>query len=198
MRPGLILLLIGLPGAAMATEDRYGPSRRPDPALTVAASTPPAAASGYGGEMLSWSSKPAAVRSPPADAAPSPQVYAPRAPAPAQAAAGLPTSLYDPARTVSRPAPPSAAAPATPPALTAGSAYGNYQPRAYSVVREYGGTPDRIPAPPPQSAFSGPEVALIPGLLGGAPQNDPAADNAATTDEDPDAAPARRKVKDSK
>ncbi|MBX3479913.1 MAG: hypothetical protein KF842_05905 [Caulobacter sp.] len=189
MRPGLILLLLALPGAAMATEDRYGPRRASE--LTVAGSaTRPQA---YGGPTLTWSGKAQAsvpdarrsVAAAPTAPVRSPPAYADRGAAPAPAPpASLPTSLYD------GPAAPAQAAPPSPP--VAASPYGNYQPRAYSVVREYGGTPDRIPAPPPQSAFTGPEVSLMPGLLGAAPPDDPAGD---ADTEDPE---ARRPAKDKK
>lgn len=151
--------------------------------------------------MLNWSGKapsreveprPAATVTSPAPARAQP-VYADRggvAPAPRSPAA-LPASLYDtPA------APPTRAAPASeqptaPSPLIAATPYGVYQPRAYSVVREYGGTPDRIPAPPPQTAFTGPEVSLTPGLFGAAPQDDPA--NDADTDDTPERRPAKDK-----
>ncbi|RYF94860.1 MAG: hypothetical protein EON95_03810, partial [Caulobacteraceae bacterium] len=115
MRYGLVLLLLGLPGAALAAEDRYGPSRSREP--TVAPMAVPIAASAagpllagrepsaYSGRLLNWSGKPAGpppgaapppvtrpfVAPSPVASAPSPQVYASRGPAPAR----LPTSLYD-------------------------------------------------------------------------------------------------------
>jgi hypothetical protein len=86
------------------------------------------------------------------------------------------------------------AAPSLPPppsaqAVAANSAYGYNPARSYSVVREFGGTPDRIPAPPPQSAFAGRgEIALDPALMGG---SDPdRADE--PQDQDEDAQPATR------
>jgi hypothetical protein len=187
MRSGLFLLFLALPSAALAAEDRYGPTRRPDPILT--ASQPAAAApretSGYSGQMLNWSNKAAGPVVQPAAPVmqPAPQAAAPNR---------LPTSLYDgpsapgpapspapaPApRPAPQPAPPAAWQTAQPstalppppsPQPIAGSALATSAynaPRAYSVVREYGGTPDRIPPPPPQSAFTGREVALDPGLL---------------------------------
>lgn len=149
--------------------------------------------------MLNWSGKapspvpeirPVVVATPLAPVRPQP-AYADRSapPTPGPAAA-LPASLYDsttapPARAAVAPA--ETAAPSPP---VSASPYGNYQPRAYSVVREYGGTPDRIPAPPPQNSFTGPEVSLAPGLLGAAPQDDPASDAAN------DDTPERRLAKD--
>ena len=67
----------------------------------------------------------------PAESAPLPAPRPTLAPAPVQPAAALP--------------------PTPPPTRTAAAA--GYAPRAYSVVREYGGTPDRIPMPtlPPPS-----------------------------------------------
>ena len=216
MRSGLILLLLCLPGAALAAEDRYGPSRSPAVAPIAAATAAPAVAvppTDYRGRLLTWSGKPAGQAVAPVAAtpapvpvvatpAPPPRLYASRAPEPAR----LPTSLYDapaPAPVV-QPAPtpapvaaappvvaPSAAAPpavwpqavaasslppppGAPPAAGAPS-YGYSPPRAYSVVREWGGTPDRIPSPP--QAFSGREVALDPLTLGAPQQPDPPAED---------------------
>jgi len=212
MRPGLLLLLIGIPGAAMATEDRYGPARRPDPVLTQTSSSgPDAASSSYTGPLLNWSGRPAAATPSPAAApapvqAPAPpgRVVVASAPVP-QSPASLPTGLYDGAA-ASAPAPSPANAPANAPAAPTtvasappvastaayGSPWGDYRPRAYSVVREYGGTPDRIQAPPPQSAFTGPEISLEPGLLGSSPDNTPPENDGA------DDQPVRRPAKDSK
>lgn len=209
MRSGLFLLLLALPGVALAAEDRYGPARAPDPALNVGqpATAAPRQASAYEGQMLSWSSKPAA---PSTQSAPRSQATA-VPPLAAAAQSRLPTGLYDgpgPQAAAVRPAPapspkgpvpqppptpqpiaqapptwqapgpaavlppPPTPAPMASPAMT--SASGAYNaPRAYSVVREYGGTPDRIPPPPPQSAFTGREVALDPGLLSEPRDDDP-------------------------
>lgn len=221
MRSGLLLLLLGLPGAALAAEDRYGPSRGPVAAPIAAATAAPAAAApttGYSGRLLSWSGKPAAgqpaapVAAPPRQVAapvvqpPPPQVFASRGPDPVR----LPTSLYDApaaAPPVARPqpaaapiappqpvaAPPASPAPAAvppstvwpqaaaepvlppPPAapLPGSRTYAYSPPRAYSVVREWGGTPDRIPNPPRAETFGGREVALDPNTLGAAQQPDP-------------------------
>lgn len=198
MRFGLVLILIGLPGAALAAEDRYGPSRSTVPAAAVspaAVSAAPAmrAPTDYRGRTLSWASKSAvaAQADPPAAAAP-PQVFASRGPGPAP----LPTSLYDtPAPAIAtppaysptpapvqptaawpQPAQPSLPPPSTPP-LAGAPGYGYSPPRSYSVVREWGGTPDRIPTPPAASQFSGREVALDPNTLGAAAQPDQAADD---------------------
>jgi hypothetical protein len=190
MRCGLILLLLGLPGAALAAEDRYGPSRGRDPVVApnVVSAAGPAvvgrAPSDYRGRLLNWSGKPpgavqavAPIPPSPIAAAPPPQVFASRGPDPAR----LPTSLYD------APAAPSPAAwpqavtalepslpppPSAPPAAGSPS-YAYSPPRAYSVVREWGGTPDRIPSPPRAGSFSGREVALDPNTLGAAQQPDP-------------------------
>ncbi|HYE45634.1 MAG TPA: hypothetical protein VEA44_07655 [Caulobacter sp.] len=221
MRPGLVLLLIGLPSAAMAAEDRYGPTRRPDPILARSqpAASPARDASGYNGRMLSWSGKAdaaaPAVRPPPPVAPSRPQAMASRSPEPTPPAR-LPTSLYDTpapapaAAPAAGPAPPPGASsapaawpspqpqaalppPPSPPRLAAaGTAYS--APRAYSVVREYGGTPDRIPPPPPQSAFTGREVALDPGLLSERRDEDPPEDE---TEEDA-GEPARKPAKERK
>lgn len=93
------------------------------------------------------------VPTPPVAPAPPPAPYAP---------AALPDSLYAPVRAAPSapvaPAPPVApVAPAAPVAtlppppspqrLAASSPYASSTPRAYSVIREYGGTPDPIPAP---------------------------------------------------
>lgn len=212
MRPGLILLLIGLPGAALAAEDRYGPSRTPvvaavaGPAAAIAAPAP-REPTDYRGRTLSWAGKPvaAAPQQAPMAAptpAPPPQVFASRAPEPAR----LPTSLYDapapaapvappPVYTPPAPTPPAVQPPAPQPPVAwtpppqptlppppstppiAGSpAYAYSPPRSYSVVREWGGTPDRIPAPPKDGQFSGREVALDPNTLGAAQQPDNAPD----------------------
>ncbi|MCE3289434.1 MAG: hypothetical protein K0R83_1446 [Caulobacter sp.] len=226
MRSGLILLLLGLPGAALAAEDRYGPSRSPAIAPIAAATVAPPAVvppTDYRGRLLTWSGKPAAPVAAPVAAAPAPvpvvatpapppRLYASRAPEPAR----LPTSLYDapapapvvqpalpPAPVAAAPpitVPPPVAAPVvappapTPPAVwpqavaapslppppsappAAGAPnYGYSPPRAYSVVREWGGTPDRIPSPP--QAFSGREVALDPLTLGAPQQPDPPAED---------------------
>jgi hypothetical protein len=216
MRSGLFLLLIGIPGAAMATEDRYGPARAPDPALAlVSARAAEAPRSGYNGQLLNWSGRsesvsPAPVSGPvqppkpvQAATAAAPARYAAATPV-ASAAASLPKGLYDGAAPAPAPAPVGTSAPqayvasAQPPTPSAapvaayGSPWGDYRPRAYSVVREYGGTPDRIPAPPPQSAFTGPEISLAPGLLGSSPDNTPPADD------DADDQPVRRPAKDAR
>jgi hypothetical protein len=199
MRFGLVLFLIGLPGAALAAEDRYGPSRSTVRALAinpVAMSAAPAmrAPTDYRGRTLGWASKSAvAAQVDPPAAAPPPQVFASRGPGPAP----LPTSLYDtPAPAIatapaysptSAPVQPSAAwpqpaqpslppPPGTPP-LAGAPGYGYSPPRSYSVVREWGGTPDRIPTPPAASQFSGREIALDPNTLGAAAQPDQAADD---------------------
>ncbi|WGM40193.1 hypothetical protein [Caulobacter sp. NIBR1757] len=193
MRLGLILLLIGLPGAALAAEDRYGPSRsQSPPAAVIAASSPVPPAlrepTDYRGRTLSWAGKPvtaaprAAPVTPAAIVAAPPPVLASRAPEPSR----LPTSLYDapapaaqPAAAGPQPTPPSLPPPPSPPPLAGTPNYGYSAPRSYSVVREWGGTPDRIPTPPAASQFSGREVALDPGTLGAAQQPDPASDDEA-------------------
>jgi hypothetical protein len=217
MRLGLVLFLIGLPGAALAAEDRYGPSRSSVPATAVtpvAVSATPAmrAATDYRGRTLSWAGKSAVAApvDPPAASAP-PQVFASRGPGPAP----LPTSLYDapaptsPAAVVkasaiatppvyspapaspapapvpaqppvawTQPAQPSLPPPPSTPQLASAPGYGYSPPRSYSVVREWGGTPDRIPTPPAAAQFSGREVALDPNTLGAAAaQPDPASDD---------------------
>ncbi len=199
MRFGLVLLLIGLPGAALAAEDRYGPSRSTVAAAAVtpvAVSAAPAmrAPTDYRGRTLSWASKSAVAAQvdPPAAAAP-PQVFASRGPGPAP----LPTSLYDtPAPAIAtppaysptpapvqptaawpQPAQPSLPPPPGTPPLAGAPGYGYSPPRSYSVVREWGGTPDRIPTPPAASQFSGREVALDPNTLGAAAQPDQVADD---------------------
>jgi hypothetical protein len=54
-----------------------------------------------------------------------------------------------------------------------GYGYGSGSARSYSVAREFGGTPDRILAPLPQSAYKGrAEVALSPDILTGQPRAD--------------------------
>ncbi|MDH4385983.1 MAG: hypothetical protein QE280_11135 [Caulobacter sp.] len=77
------------------------------------------------------------------------------------------------------PIPPSAPkAQAPPPASSKpdagyGYGYGSGSARSYSVAREFGGTPDRILAPLPQSAYKGrAEVALSPDILTGQPGAD--------------------------
>lgn len=195
MRSGLLLLFLALPSAALAAEDRYGPTRRPDPVLNTSQSVaaPPRETSGYTGQMLNWSNKPAAPAAQPARqqamVTPAPQapvqsrlptglydgpapqtapaaaprtapIPAPQAPAP-QPITQAPPAWHLPQAAAALPPPPSPAPVASP--AMAGSAYN--APRAYSVVREYGGTPDRIAPPPPQSAFTGREVTLDPGLL---------------------------------
>ena len=214
MRLGLVLLLISLPGAALAAEDRYGPSRTP---VTTAAVIPMSNSApsyrepaGYRGQTLSWAGKatapapPQAAPAAPPQAAPrpvsGPPVMASRAPPPAR----LPTSLYDapaPAQVTAPPpvlqppasqppaAQPLAAAwprtapaepalppPPTPPPLAGTPSYGYSAPRSYSVVREWGGTPDRIPTPPSAAQFSGREVALDPNTLGSGQPADQSAD----------------------
>ncbi|MDB5469166.1 MAG: hypothetical protein JWR84_726 [Caulobacter sp.] len=123
MRLGLVLLLIGLPGAALAAEDRYGPSRSHIPVAAVIPVSATAAPvlrepTDYRGRTLTWSGKPfaAAPQGPPAAPpqaapAPPPQVFASRSPEPAR----LPTSLYD--APALAPAPPAPAI-ATPPAYS--------------------------------------------------------------------------------
>ena len=209
MRFGLVLFLIGLPGAALAAEDRYGPSRstvRAAAVAPVAVSAAPAmrAPTDYRGRTLSWASKSAVAAQvdPPAAAGP-PQVFASRGPG----SAPLPTSLYDTPAPAPRATVVPAPAMATPPAysppptpvqptaawpqpaqpslppppgtspLAGAPGYGYSPPRSYSVVREWGGTPDRIPTPPAASQFSGREVALDPNTLSAAAQPDQAADD---------------------
>ncbi len=132
----------------------------------------------------------------PGAAAPRAAVPAP-APAPRPvAAAPLPTSLYDrpaPAAPQPRPAPRAqaplpvqpqpqplareqAAAAALPPSPAAPRALAAAQPggtsaRAYSVVREFGGTPDPIDIPPPTSYWATRPGALAP-MPGEAPEPD--------------------------
>ena len=73
--------------------------------------------------------------------------------------------------------------------IRAGSpTYGYSPPRAYSVVREWGGTPDRIPSPPKGGTYSGREVALDPNTLGAAQPQDP------PTEDEVDEEEPRRKV----
>ncbi len=215
MRFGLILLLLGLPGAALAAEDRYGPSRVGHPIVApIAASTAaPALASrepsDYRGRLLNWSGKSSAavqaVAPAPATApifsAP-PPVFASRGPEPAR----LPTSLYDtPAPVAAAPAAqppappplraawpqtgePSLSMPPSAPPIAGSPTYGYSPPRAYSVVREWGGTPDRIPSPPKGGTYSGREVALDPNTLGAAQPQD------APPEEEVDEEEPRRKV----
>lgn len=195
MRPGLVLLLIGLPGAALAAEDRYGPSRaQVTPAAVIPASATAVpvrrAPTEEGGRVLSWAGKQAAAPQPvpsrPASSQASISSPAPvqpsRAPEPA-----LPASLYDapapaapaPVAAWSQPVQPVLPPPPSTPPLAGSPTYGYSPPRAYSVVREWGGTPDRIPTPPSASQFSGREVALDPATLGAAqPVDPPAGDEA--------------------
>lgn len=182
MRFGLIFLLLGLPGAALAAEDRYGPSRRHDSDAVVVPVSAPASASvapaqrqatDYRGQTLSWAGKPVAAApqmtpapaAPPGVAPPQP-VFATRSPDPAR----LPTSLYD--APTPGPVTPPVPTPPAPPPLAGRPSYGYSPPRSYSVVREWGGTPDRIPTPPTAAQFSGREVALDPNTLGSAQQAD--------------------------
>jgi hypothetical protein len=175
MRLALLVLILGLPGAALAAEDRYGPARRTVGVEGQQSTAGSPARSGYSGPMLGWSGKsgPApAPRQPVNTAAPARQVQSP----PVQSPERLPASLYDDAGpAVATPqaaamlpeqqpppprlqqaatwtAPPPAALP-PPPAPTQPTGapvyrgtYGANAPRAYSVVREFGGQPDRIPA----------------------------------------------------
>ncbi len=184
MRPALVLLA-ALAGASAAaaqpTEDRYGPARAQP--VRMASNTAGAA---YQGRLLTWSSRnftpqvpeaprmpqpappvaAATPRSDPPAPAPRPAAPAPLAarPAPVRAAASppaLPDSLY-------APPPPSPAAPpvrlaqARPaPEPAAGS-----HVRLYSVHRQYGLTPDAIPAAPTGSNY----VLIAP--REGAPRDD--------------------------
>ena len=194
MRLGLVILLIGLPGAALAAEDRYGPSRSQAPVaavIPVSATAAPAfrEPTDYRGRTLSWAGKPvsaapqAAPTAPAAAPAPAPPpVLASRGPEPSR----LPTSLYDaPAAQPAQPSPPvpTLPSPPSPPPLAGSPSYGYSPPRSYSVVREWGGTPDRIPTPPAASQFSGREVALDPNTLGAAPQLDQASDEEVDEDQ---------------
>ena len=164
MRLALALVLLAATAsvaAAQPPEDRYGPRRAES--VRLASNTGVGA---YQGRMLNWSSRafvpqtpeappipalPAAVAAPiPAAAMPAPPMEAarpvavakpvpPPARAPVQAAPpdSLPDSLYAPPPPLQKVA--SLAAPATPAAT--GS-----RPRLYSVHRQYGMSPDAIPA----------------------------------------------------
>lgn len=202
MRLALIALILTLPGAALAAEDRYGPARKAPPTAVaggpVAAGT--AGPSAYGGPTLTWSGKqggapeprlaPARADPPLAQPAPARTYSAAPVPAVAPPSQPLPQSLYDsPAPTPrppearpqvapqgygsqgSGPQPAPVAAFQPPPAPTPPSeppvyrgVYGANAPRAYSVVREFGGQPDRIPSARENGAGRT-EITLAPDLV---------------------------------
>lgn len=156
------------PGALAG--DRYGPpparpSVLPEPTLAPGAPTPVS----YAGPTLAWPGK-VAVAAPLTPQAPAaPQRLAEglyrggpaAAPPPPAPTAPLPDSLYAP----TQPAQPPAASLPPPPGptrLATAAPYAASTPRAYSVIREYGGTPD--PIAPPVGAGSlafRPEASLV-------------------------------------
>lgn len=214
MQLRLILLMVCLPCVAQATEDRYGAMRpagviqgvRMDAAagygaqtrLTWPGQTPGAAPGALAPIPHDLTPErppvpalpaglPSAARSVPAAQAAPP--WTPPAATPVvSSVAPLPIASLAPPAPVPPPVPlPPAAAPAASLAPTAayGQSYAGGAARSYSVAREFGGTPDRILAPLPQSAYRGrAEVALSPEILGGspAPESEPAG---AETDEEP-------------
>ncbi|MDO9335891.1 MAG: hypothetical protein Q7T61_05780, partial [Caulobacter sp.] len=93
--------------------------------------------------------------------------------------AATPPAVWPQAAAVVQPSPP----PPPPPAVA--PSYGYSPPRAYSVVREWGGTPDRIPSPPKAAAFSGREVALDPNTLGANPSSEPPPEDEANEEQPP-------------
>ncbi len=178
--------------------DRYGPPPVRGAGAPGQPSSAPTQVS-YGGPTLGWPGKvamaPAAPSAPLAPVAPQRLAnglyggrpsYAPQAPQPPTTpqpptppTAPLPDSLYAPARPVD----PIATLPPPPgPTKLAASPYAGSSPRAYSVIREYGGTPD--PIAPPFGAGSPayrPETSLV------TPLDDPKPKKPRTADaSDPD------------
>jgi hypothetical protein len=237
MRLHLLLLLLGLPGAALAAEDRYGATRSvlPMSAALPFGGQPGTAGSGRVPRRLTWPGQieqpaQAAAAAPPASgiipdrlgsshpgvagnlpgaampgrhpeaglsAAPvmAPVPSAPRFDPPRQE-----TLAAKPGPTVQMAAPPSvpmappvaAQAMPPPPVPVANLGYGSA--RAYSVVREFGGSPDRIAAPAPQSAFRGrAEVSLLPEVAGSL---SPSTSDMAEPDQDESPPPVRSAPKD--
>ncbi len=235
MRLHLLLLLLGLPGAALAAEDRYGATRTVLPSPLAFGEQPGTGGSSRVPRRLTWPgqieqfAQPAAAE-PPASrtipdrigsshpgvagnlsgaALPDRQLEAGFSAAPAMAPAPS-APRFDPPRqetlaakpppTVQMAAPPresmappvAAQAMASPPVPVANLGYGSA--RAYSVVREFGGSPDRIAAPAPQSAFRGrAEVSLLPEVAGSL---SPSTSDMAEPDQDESRPPVRSAPKD--
>jgi hypothetical protein len=185
----LTVAIVAVAPIAMAG-DRYGPPpvRRPAPAPGLTPGTPTPIS--YSGPTLGWAGKvsavPPAASTPQAPAAPqrlanglygSRAAAAPASVAPVAPTAPLPESLYAPASPATPP-PPTAVLPPPPgPTRMAASPYAGSAPRAYSVIREYGGTPDPIAAPTGAgSAAFRPETSLV------TPLDDPKPKKARTAD----------------
>jgi hypothetical protein len=151
-----ILAAAASPAAAQVVQDRYGP-----PSAYRTASLKET----YRGPVLNWASKRAPQQAAAPEPAPSPAAPRP-APPPARyipPRAALPESLYAPAlgpqAAPLRPTP----APAAQPQQTAQAAQAaqalpaagrpGTPPRFYSLHREYGMTPDAIPAQPSQPRY---------------------------------------------
>jgi hypothetical protein len=160
MRLALLLpVLFSIAAPAYADdvrESRYGPT---PPRQTTSA------AARYDGPMLGWAGKPSTAALPPPTPQPAPLAaptggYQPArfsvapapapTPTPAKASASLPASLYAPPRPMpvatAPAAPPQAALQQPAPQLALGPTLGGH---FYSVARESGLTPDRIPSAGP-------------------------------------------------
>lgn len=226
-----LAVLAGSAVGAHAAEDRYGPppATRALAAVGVAGQAQAArslAPTPYAGRLLGWTGKVAprvieAAPQPQPQPAPQyqPQPVAARAPVPfqpqapqaaARQQAALPQSLYDrpvaapapapqyrpqpqPQRSATLPPPPSA------PRVAAGD---NGGARSYSVIREFGGQPDRIALPPPTSYWATREqaqpVLTDPTYGAGLSKKSGEAEPAGGVGEDPAAAPRperKREVK---
>lgn len=169
VRPGYPADSGAYSGPLLSWSGKNPPPAAPAPVPVAAAPPPPRPLNPQGSPL------PTSLYDQPAPAAPQPAYAAaayqpPPAPVPAyvppppRPAPAPPPVLAAPPQP---PAPvvPAVAAPPQAPPPAPGPVYGNGYgaPRAYSVVREFGGQPDQIPLP---VAGSGREVTLDPGLLG--------------------------------
>ncbi len=204
----LVLLLVSLPCAALASEDRYGAVRASEAAQgaqTGAISAFPVQ------RRLTWpgqvqrpvpeiaapvSAAVTAARPPPLSTPAWSQVPGPQSPAAPVATLRPAPSLPPVVQPVPSPSPlpvPAPIARAAPPVNSlpaTGYGYGSGSARSYSVVREFGGTPDRIVAPLPQSAYRGrAEVALSPDILASQPGADAESSESEPADNGPDQDP---------
>ena len=192
----LVLLLVSLPCAALASEDRYGAVRASEAAQgaqTGAISAFPVQ------RRLTWPGqvqRPVPARPPPLSTPAWSQVPGPQSPAaPVATLRPAPSSpsVVQPVRSpspVPAPAPIARAAPPVSSLPATGYGYGSGSARSYSVVREFGGTPDRIVAPLPQSAYRGrAEVALSPDILASQPGADAESSESEPADNGPDQDP---------
>lgn len=166
MRLALAIVALACAGSAAAepVQDRYGPPRK---AASASAATSTMQLRPYEGRLLGWAGKASAT--PPAStpapvqlaSAPQPRPQVQPQPAivraPAQA---LPQSLYDSPRPAPAPAPAAVREPEPQPApaprlaqAPAAPQRGAAPARLYSLHREYGMTPDAVPAAPSGTGY---------------------------------------------